>query len=105
MCRSTAIFHGANWPGFVYSLLINKSMESSNEPIAVAWPVTVRRSIELLGIFLLGILIYVGNSVIAPLLMAFFISIVLLPVYRFFKRRKFPEVLSIALALLLMLII
>ena len=80
-------------------------MASSNEPVALAWPVTVRRSIELLGIFLLGILIYVGNSVIAPLLMAFFISIVLLPVYRFFKRKKFPEVLSIALALLLMLIV
>ena len=80
-------------------------MASSNEPPALAWPVTVRRSIELLGIFLLGILIYVGNSVLAPLLMAFFISIVLLPVYRFFKRRKFPEVLSIALALLLMLIV
>ena len=39
-------------------------------------PVTVKRSIELLGLFLVGYLIIVGNDIIAPLLMAFFISIV-----------------------------
>jgi predicted PurR-regulated permease PerM len=74
----------------------------SNEPAAQAWPLTVRRSIELLGIFLVGYLIYIGNGVLAPLLMAFFISIVLLPVYRFFKKRKLPEVLAIVLSLLLL---
>lgn len=65
------------------------------------WPLTVRRSIELLGIFLIGVVIYLGSGVIAPLLMAFFISIVLLPVYRFFKRKKIPEVLAIVMSLLL----
>lgn len=70
---------------------------------AQSWPVTVKRPIELLGIFLLGYLIYIGSSVIAPLLMAFFISIVLLPVYRFFKRKKLPEVLAIVLSLLLLI--
>lgn len=68
-------------------------------------PVTVRRSIELLGLFLTGYLIVVGSDIIAPLLMAFFISIVLLPVYRFFMRIRFPEVLSIFMAILLLIIL
>lgn len=54
---------------------------------------------------MLGYLIYVGNGVMAPLLMAFFISIVLLPVYRFFKRKRFPEVLAIVMALLLLVVL
>jgi predicted PurR-regulated permease PerM len=78
-------------------------MASPNEPAVQQWPVTVRRSIELLGIFLLGVLIYLGNSIIAPLLMAFFIAIVLLPLYRFFRNRKIPEVLAIVLCLLVFL--
>src|SRR5687768_2130695 len=68
-------------------------------------PVTVKRSIELLGIFLIGYLIFVGSEIIAPLLMAFFISIVLLPVYRFFMRIRFPELLSIFMAILLLLVL
>jgi predicted PurR-regulated permease PerM len=80
-------------------------MASLNEPVVQQWPVTVRRSIELMGIFLLGYLIYVAHSIIAPLLMAFFISIVLLPLYRFFRSRKIPEVLSIVLCLLVFLAI
>jgi predicted PurR-regulated permease PerM len=68
-------------------------------------PITVRRSIELLGLFLIGVLIIVGKGVITPLLMAFFISIILLPVYRFFKQRKFPEVLSIVLSILLFVLV
>jgi predicted PurR-regulated permease PerM len=79
-------------------------MALPTDPVPQPWPVTVRRSIELLGVFLLGYLIYVGSSVLAPLLMAFFIAIVLLPVYRFFKKRKFPEVLAIVMALLLLVV-
>ena len=64
-------------------------------------PLTVRRSIELIGICLLGALISIGNDIIMPVLMAFFLSIVLLPIYRFLRARKFPEVLSILLPILL----
>ena len=64
-------------------------------------PLTVRRSIELIGICLLGALIFIGNDIIMPVLMAFFLSIVLLPIYRFLRARKFPEVLSILLPILL----
>ncbi|MEJ7913635.1 MAG: AI-2E family transporter, partial [Chitinophagaceae bacterium] len=68
-------------------------------------PLTVRRALELIGLYFLGMIIIAGKSVLTPLLMAFFISIVLLPVYRFFRKRKFPEVLSIALTILLLIIL
>ncbi|MCZ4222372.1 AI-2E family transporter [Pedobacter rhodius] len=64
-------------------------------------PLTVKRSIELLGLIALVTVIVIGRDIIMPLLMAFFISIVLLPVYRFLKKRKVPETLSIILAILL----
>ncbi len=67
-------------------------------------PLTVRRSIELVGLFFVGYLILVGKDVIGPLLMAFFISLLLLPVYRFLRKKKFPEVLAILSCVLLFLI-
>jgi len=67
-------------------------------------PVTVRRSIELIGLFFLGWILVVAKQVIAPILMAFFMSIVLLPLFRFFRRQKLPEVLAIALSILIMLV-
>lgn len=66
-------------------------------------PITVKRSLELLGIFLVGALLVIGNDIIMPLLMAFFISILLLPVYRFFTRLRVPDFLAILIPLLLML--
>ena len=66
-------------------------------------PITVKRSIELLGLFLIGALILMASNIIMPLLMAFFLSIVLLPVYRFFKRKKFPESLAIFLSLFMLI--
>lgn len=68
-------------------------------------PLTVRRSIELLGIALLGALLVIGNDIIMPVIMAFFITIVLLPVYRFLVRKKFPEIAAIILPILLLAIL
>jgi predicted PurR-regulated permease PerM len=68
-------------------------------------PVTVRRAVELIGLYFLGVIIVAGRGIITPFLMAFFISIVLLPIYRFFRGKKVPEVLSITLAILLLVII
>lgn len=63
---------------------------------------TVKRSIELVGLFLLGYIIYIGKDVVTPLLMAFFISILLLPVYRFLKiRTRLPEAIAIVLSIIL----
>jgi predicted PurR-regulated permease PerM len=67
-------------------------------------PLTVRRAIELLGIVLIGAILVIGNDIIMPVIMAFFISIVLLPIYRFLIRRKFPEIAAIVLPILLLAI-
>ncbi|MFC5284158.1 AI-2E family transporter [Pedobacter alpinus] len=69
------------------------------------FPVTAKRALELLGLFLIGYILLVGSSIIMPILMAFFISMMLLPVYRFLKNRKFPQIIAISLPILLMLII
>lgn len=63
-------------------------------------PLTVRRSIELLGLCLLIALFSVANTIIMPLLMAFFVSLMLLPMYRFLRKIKIPEVIAIILAIL-----
>ena len=63
-------------------------------------PLTVRRSIELMGICLLLSLFYVANSILMPLIMAFFLSLLLLPMYRFLRKIKIPEVIAITLAIL-----
>lgn len=62
-------------------------------------PLTVRRSIELLGLYLLIALFSVANSIVMPLLMAFFISLMLLPVFRFLRKIKIPEIIAIVLAI------
>jgi predicted PurR-regulated permease PerM len=67
-------------------------------------PVTAKRALELIGLYFLGVIIVAGKGIITPLLMAFFMSILLLPVYRFFQRKKCPEVLSISLAILLLVV-
>lgn len=68
-------------------------------------PVTVKRSLELLGMFLLGSIFVIGNMIIMPLLMAFFFSIMLMPVFRFFRKLNIPEVVAIFLPILLFTII
>lgn len=64
-------------------------------------PLTVRRSIELLGLFLVFTVFYVARDIIMPLLMAFFLSLLLLPLHRVFTRNKIPEVISIVLIILI----
>ncbi len=66
-------------------------------------PLTVRRAIELMGLYFLGMIIIVGKDVITPLVMAFFLSIMLLPLHRFFLRKRIPETLSICITLLLLI--
>ena len=68
-------------------------------------PITVQRSVELLGIYCLGTIVYLGSGIITPLLLAFFIALVLLPTYRFFRKRKIPEVIAIGFSILLLVIV
>jgi len=58
-----------------------------------------------MGLFFLGWILVLGKKVIAPLLMAFFLSMVMLPVYRFFLKRRVPEVLAIAISVLVLIIV
>lgn len=67
-------------------------------------PLTVKRSIELLGLMAIVTVVVIGRDIIMPMLMAFFISIMLLPVYRFLRRKKIPETLAIILPILLVAI-
>jgi predicted PurR-regulated permease PerM len=60
-------------------------------------PVTVRRSIELLGLLAAGFIIAAGKNIIMPLLLAFFLSILLLPLFRWFRRKRVPETGAIIL--------
>jgi len=66
-------------------------------------PLTVRRSIELAGLYVCGLLIVAGSGIIAPVIMAFLISIVIFPVYSFLIRKRLPESLSIALSLIILM--
>ncbi len=59
------------------------------------------RIIQLLGLVLLGTIIYLGSSILMPIGFAFLLSILLLPVYRFFIRIKFPNVLAILMSIFL----
>jgi predicted PurR-regulated permease PerM len=68
-------------------------------------PLTVRRSIELVGLVLLAMVIIEWQQIIMPMVMAFFMSIVLLPVYRFLKKKKIPNSIAIFLSILLMIIL
>lgn len=68
-------------------------------------PITVKRSVELMGIMALGGLIIYAQSVIMPLLMSFFIALMLMPLFRWFRRRKLPESLSIILSIVTFFIV
>lgn len=67
-------------------------------------PLTVKRSIELLGIVLVVAIFVIGKDIIMPIVMAFFISIMLLPIYRFLRKRNIWESVAIILPILIVLI-
>ncbi len=68
------------------------------------FPLTVKRSIELLGLCLLMGLVSLGQNIIMPIVMAFFISIMLLPIYRKLMQWRFPEILAIFLPIIMVAI-
>ncbi|MFD2514916.1 AI-2E family transporter [Pontibacter locisalis] len=68
-------------------------------------PVTARRALEIMGLFFLGWTVVLAKGLLAPLLLAFFISIMLLPLYRLFQKYKFPDVLAIVVSILALVVI
>lgn len=63
------------------------------------------RIIQLLGLVLLGIVVYFGQSVLVPIGFSFIFSITLLPAYRIIKRTKLPDSIAIVLTLLFAFVI
>jgi predicted PurR-regulated permease PerM len=68
-------------------------------------PVTVRRSIEILGLCAVGLIVVLGQDVIMPLLMAFFISLLLLPMFRWLTKHRIPEGIAIVMCILSFLLV
>lgn len=68
-------------------------------------PLTVRRSLEIMGLFFLGWTIVLAKGLLTPLLLAFFISIMLLPLHSFLRKYKLPELLSIVLSILSLVVV
>jgi predicted PurR-regulated permease PerM len=66
-------------------------------------PLTIRRSIEVIGFLGLLTIIYLGSGIIMPLILAMLLSVLLLPVYRFLRKHRFPNLLAIISSLLLFL--
>ena len=68
-------------------------------------PVTVRRAIELIGLYFLGMIVIAGQGVIAPLIMAFFIAIVLMPVFRILRKKRLPEMAAIIMSISIFILV
>ncbi|MFI5131854.1 MAG: AI-2E family transporter [Chitinophagales bacterium] len=64
-------------------------------------PFYIRLTVHLLGLFLLGIVIYTGSGIIMPLCFAILLAMLLLPVVNWFIRIGIPNVPAILLAILL----
>jgi predicted PurR-regulated permease PerM len=67
-------------------------------------PLTVKRAIELLGLCAVFALVHLGQDIITPILLAFLISILLMPVFTFFRRIKLPEALAIVASIIVAVI-
>nr|WP_295868078.1 AI-2E family transporter [uncultured Chitinophaga sp.] len=68
-------------------------------------PFNARLTFTLLSLILLVYIAHTAASIIIPLLFAFLISIMLLPVTYFLEKRKFPRGLAAAVAVLLFIIV
>jgi predicted PurR-regulated permease PerM len=67
-------------------------------------PLTVKRSIELLGLVLVGAIFVLGSGIIMPILTAFFMSLLLFPAFRFLRKWHVPEILAIIIPILLVVV-
>ncbi|WP_432708291.1 AI-2E family transporter [Pedobacter sp.] len=68
-------------------------------------PLTVKRSIELLGVVLIGAVLVIGSGIIMPILTAFFMSLLLYPAFRVLRRWRFPELLAIIIPILMVVVV
>lgn len=74
-------------------------MESTSRPFYH------RLSLNLISIALLIAALYIGKNVLLPILFSILLATLLLPVYKFLLRKKFPKLLAIILPLFLSLVL
>ena len=68
-------------------------------------PFYKRLAFNLLSLSILGVILYVGQGILIPLLFAILLSVLLLPVVSFFRRKKFNRIFSILIPMILSLIV
>jgi len=68
-------------------------------------PLYARVSIFLVGLFALFTILYIGRTIIVPLVFAIIVSILLHPVVNFFVRKKMNRVIAIFITILLALLV
>lgn len=68
-------------------------------------PFYIKLSLNLITIALLITAAYLGKNVILPIMFAILLATLLLPIYKFLQRKKFPKPLAILLPLVLTLVL
>lgn len=67
-------------------------------------PYYVKFSLNLLSIFMIGTLLYIGGGILMPVFFSIILAMLLLPVSNWLTRKGLPEVLSMLLSILLALL-
>ncbi len=75
----------------------------SNFKIVQTLPLTVRRSIEILGLAVVFLFIVHAANILSPILLSFFLTILVYPLFKWLTKKKMPEMLAIAIVLLVLL--
>lgn len=87
------IFWHTYWHKVVNYILMRPSIKLNN------------RIMQLIGLVLLGIVVFYGQSILVPIGFSFILSITLLPVYRLIRRTRLPDSISILLTLVFAFIV
>lgn len=66
-------------------------------------PLTVRRAIEVLGLAVIFLFIVYAADILSPILLAFFLTILLYPMFKWLRSKKVPEMVSIIIVLVVLL--
>jgi predicted PurR-regulated permease PerM len=79
-----------------------RKFQTSFQKTLQTLPLTVRRSIELLGLAVLFLFIVYAANILSPILLSFFLTILLYPLFKWLTRKKVPEMLSITIVLIVL---
>ena len=66
-------------------------------------PLTVRRAIEVLGLAVIFLFIIYAADIVSPILLSFFLTILLYPMFKWLRNKKVPEMVSIIIVLVVLL--